>query len=344
MTSFHHGITGRESQSGKIPIRDAATNIIAMIAFADDADETTFPLNTPVLVTSINRALPKAGTTGNLRKNLEIISQITSPTLVIIRISDPFQFPEFDQSLVIGTTDENGKRTGLQALLTVKSVLGITPKIICVPDTETLDVANALGAICKRLRAYAYITPRQSSGDILEKAEDVVNFRNMLAFREIELIWPEWTNGNVFQGAQEEEFLEPTSYNIKGGAHPTGISSLTYDLFIHSRKIESNAIVSMVDSTEISTAFTDLLYSIFTKYPQIQVISSSGGQGYFHENYGTVSGGEGNVQKDPVRLVIKQNPSRADDLFPLLIDFYTSQPFVSPLELITLGLTTFEGS
>lgn len=200
MTEFHHGITAREALIGKIPLRNADTNIIAMLAFADDADEDAFPLNTPVLVTSINRARPKAGASGNLRKNLEIISQITSPTLVVIRIKDPFKGEGFEQSLVIGTTDETGKRTGLQALLTVKSVLGIIPKIICVSDTETVDVASALGAICKKLRAYAYITPRNEAGEILPTAEAVAAFRQMLAFREIELIWPEWTSGNVFLG------------------------------------------------------------------------------------------------------------------------------------------------
>jgi len=203
MTEFHHGITASETASGKIPIRNADTNTIAMLAFAYDADEAVFPLNTPVLVTSINRILPKAGTQGNLRKNLEIISSITSPTLVVIRIEDPFNSEEFEQSLVIGTTDESGKRTGLQALLTVKSVLGITPKIICVSDTETIDVANALGAICKKLRAYSYITPRNAAGEILPTAEAVTIYREKLAFREIELIWPEWTSGNVFLGAQE---------------------------------------------------------------------------------------------------------------------------------------------
>ena len=199
MAERHHGITGRETASGKIPIRDAATAVIAMLAFADDADEETFPLNTPVLTTSINRVLPKAGTTGNLRKNLEIISQITSPTLVVIRIDHPLG-AVLNQSLVIGTTEETGQRTGLQALLTVKSMLGLTPKIICVPDVETIDIANAIGAICKKLRAYSYITPRNASGLILQSAEQVVNFRNMLAFREVELIWPEWTSGNVFLG------------------------------------------------------------------------------------------------------------------------------------------------
>ena len=207
MTEFHHGITAREAAIGKIPLRNADNNTIAMLAFADDADEDTFPLNTPVLVTSINRALPKAGASGNLRKNLEIISQITSPTLVVIRIENPFSDGEFDQSQVIGTTDAAGQRTGLQALLTVKSVLGITPKIICVSDTETIDVANALGAICKKLRAYAYITPRNENGAMLPTAAAVAGFRKMLAFREIELIWPEWTSGNVFFGTNDEDEL-----------------------------------------------------------------------------------------------------------------------------------------
>lgn len=55
MTEFHHGITARESAAGKIPVRNSDTNIMAIVAYADDADEDAFPLNTPVLVTSVNR-------------------------------------------------------------------------------------------------------------------------------------------------------------------------------------------------------------------------------------------------------------------------------------------------
>ncbi|RKG30405.1 hypothetical protein D7V32_11120, partial [Acinetobacter tianfuensis] len=63
----------------------------------------------------------------------------------------------------------------------------------------------ALGAICKKLRAYAYITPRDETGETLPTAESVAAFRKQLAFREIELIWPEWTSGNVFLGTNEED-------------------------------------------------------------------------------------------------------------------------------------------
>ncbi|QNH50177.1 hypothetical protein HWI77_10535 [Acinetobacter venetianus] len=201
MAQFHHGISGREVQDGIIPMRDAQTNVIAMVSFSSDADQTVFPENVPVLITSINRVLPSAGTQGNLRRNLEIISKITNPTLIVIRIPDPYAGEGFDASAVIGTTAPDGLRSGLQALLTAKSLLGLTPKIIIAPDVETPDVVQSLISICQKLRAYSYITPRDINCVALATAQEVVAYRDTLASREIEIIWPEWTSGNVFLGA-----------------------------------------------------------------------------------------------------------------------------------------------
>lgn len=200
MAQFHHGISGREVESGLIPMRDAQTNVIAMISFADDADPDTFPLNVPVRISSINRALPLAGQQGNLRKNLEIIALITNPTLIVIRIPSPFNGNNFNASKVIGTTDGTGQRTGIRALLTAKSLLGLTPKIIIAPDVETPDVVEALASVCKKLRAYSYITPRDEDAVMLDTAESVTLYRDQIAHREIEIIWPEFTSGNVFLG------------------------------------------------------------------------------------------------------------------------------------------------
>ena len=341
MAEFHHGITGRETASGKIPIRDAATAVIAMLAFADDADEEAFPLDTPVLITSINRVLPKAGTTGNLRKNLEIIAQITSPTLVVIRINDP-NGEVLDQSLVIGTTEDTGQRTGLQALLTVKSVLGITPKIICVPDVETIDVANAIGVICKKLRAYSYITPRNNNGVILSTASDVVSYRDMLVSREIEIIWPEWTSGNVFLGSNDIE-LEFTEISIQSIALDKPVS-LTYDLYRNGEKLEANGIISNTGPSNTADTFIDNIFNILESYPDITVNSGGGGIAHFFKPTGTsIRGNAGDLVKDTIHLVFKQNPSQENDLFPLLRDRYSGLPFTSPLELITLGKTMYEG-
>ena len=198
--AFHHGISKKEPNSGVIPMRDAQTNVIALLAFSNDADPLVFPLDTPVLITSINKGLTASGTQGNLRASLEAIAAITNPTLVVVRIDDPFSGQDFDQSKVIGTTLETGQRTGLQAFLTAKSILGLTPKIIIVPDVETPAVVQSLASICKKLRAYSYITPRDEFGVMLPTMQDVVTYRDTLGFREIEIIWPEWTSGNVFLG------------------------------------------------------------------------------------------------------------------------------------------------
>lgn len=190
--TFHHGVTAQEQQSGILPIRNASISTIGLIAYADDADPAVFPLNTPVRVSSIARVLEAAGLDGTLRKSLETINQITNPTLVVVRVASPAT------SDVVGTT-VSGVRTGMQALLTAKSTLNLKPSILCAPELETPDVVQGLIAICRKLRAYAYVTPRDSSRLMLTTAEAVVAYRNTLAAREIELIWPEWTAGNVLQ-------------------------------------------------------------------------------------------------------------------------------------------------
>lgn len=203
MAEFHHGISKKEPASGIIPMRDANTNVIGLIAFSDDADEKIFKLNTPTLVTSINRALAASGTEGNLRSSLETMSAISSPTIIVIRIADPFKTDTFDQSLVIGTTLETGQRTGIQALLTAKSILGLTPKINIAPDVESPAVVQALVAVNKKLRAFSYVTPRDELGVMLETMALVTAYRDKLSDREIMLIWPEFTSENVFLGKPE---------------------------------------------------------------------------------------------------------------------------------------------
>lgn len=208
MAEFHHGISKKEPSSGIIPMRDADTNVIGIIAFSDDADPSVFQLDTPTLVTSINRALAASGTEGNLRSALETMSAITSPTLVVIRIQDPFSNDGLTQSLVIGTTLATGQRTGIQALLTAKSILGVTPKINIAPDVETPAVVQALAAVNKKLRAFSYVTPRDQYGVMLETEQQVTAYRDTLSDREIMLVWPEFTSENVFLGKHQQETVQ----------------------------------------------------------------------------------------------------------------------------------------
>lgn len=211
-SQFHHGITGREPRSGNIFIRDTATSVIGLLAFADDADADFYPLDQPVLITTINTAIAKAGFAGNLRRSLETIQAIVNTTIVVVRIADPFTLGgvigdlivedgiSLDDSLVIGTTMLDGKRTGLKAFLTAQSMLGVTPKIIVAPDVETPDVVQALFAINEKLRAFSYFNPRDINGKLLETKEQAVLYRKTLGKREATMIYPEFVSGNVLLG------------------------------------------------------------------------------------------------------------------------------------------------
>ncbi|MND89120.1 hypothetical protein D3C80_811660 [compost metagenome] len=221
-------------------------------------------------------------------------------------------------------------------------MLGLTPKIICVPDVETIDIANAIGAICKKLRAYSYITPRNRDGVILETAYAVVNFRNMLAFREVELIWPEWTSGNVFLGSTDSE-LEFTEISIQ--SLPLNHSvALTYDLYRNGENLEANQTIVIQEPSNTADAFLDSIIDILETYPDITLNHGGGGIGhFFRPTQYTILGNAGDLEKDTIRFVFKQNPSEENDLFPMLRDRYSGLPFTSPLELITLGKTMYEG-
>ncbi|MDF5809779.1 hypothetical protein P4123_26150, partial [Pseudomonas aeruginosa] len=62
---YHHGVRV-EINDGTRPVRTIATAIIGLVATADDADATAFPLDTPVLITNVQAASGKAGTGGTL--------------------------------------------------------------------------------------------------------------------------------------------------------------------------------------------------------------------------------------------------------------------------------------
>ena len=203
MAQFHHGIKALEPVSGALYVRETTSNIIGLLAFADDADEDFFPLDTPVRLSSVTSGIAKAGYEGNLRRSLETIQSIINATVVVVRIEDPFYGEGLNDSLVIGTTNSNGERTGLQAFLTAKSILGITPKIMIAPDVETPDVVQALIGINQKLRAFSYVTPRDTNGNMLETAEEVVQYRDTLDAREVMLLWPEFTSGNVLLGVDQ---------------------------------------------------------------------------------------------------------------------------------------------
>ena len=81
---YHHGVRVVEASDGIRPIRTISTAVIGIVATASDADAVAFPLDTPVLVTSINAAIGKAGLLGTLKPTLEAIAAEGNAMCVIV--------------------------------------------------------------------------------------------------------------------------------------------------------------------------------------------------------------------------------------------------------------------
>lgn len=194
---YHHGVRVVEINEGTRPIRTVSTAIVGMVCTADDADATAFPLNTPVLLTNVQSAIAKAGTNGTLAASLQAIADQTKPVTVVVRVATGATDAE-TTSNIIGGTDENGKYTGMKALLAAKTRLKVTPRILGVPGLDSLPVATALVSIAQELRAFAYVS---ASG--CKTKEEAVAYRENFGAREVMVIWPDFEFWNTTTDATD---------------------------------------------------------------------------------------------------------------------------------------------
>lgn len=189
--SYHHGLRVVEINEGTRPIRTIATAVQGLIATAEDADATVFPLNTPVLITNTQAAVAKAGTNGTLKKALQAMANQANSICVVVRVAAA-EDEAAQTANVIGTVDATGKYTGAKALLLAKAKLGVQPRIIGAPGLDTQAVATELATIAKKLRAFAYVYAWGC-----KTKEEVVAYRDAFAARELMVIWPNFVAFNV---------------------------------------------------------------------------------------------------------------------------------------------------
>ena len=247
MSDFHHGVQVVEVNDGTRVISTVSTAIVGMVCTASDADAATFPLNEPVLVTSVQSAIAKAGKKGTLAASLQAIADQAKPVVVVVRVEegagdDAEAAQAATVSNIIGTTDANGKYTGLKALLTAEAVTGVKPRILGVPGFDTLEVATALAPICQKLRAFGYV-----SAWGCKTLSEAILYRDNFSQRELMVIWPDFlswdtatsTTANAFATARalglrakidQEQGWHKTLSNV-GVNGVTGISaSVFWDL------------------------------------------------------------------------------------------------------------------
>ncbi|WP_312839478.1 phage tail sheath protein [Pantoea piersonii] len=190
MSDYHHGVRVVEINDGTRTISTVSTAVVGLVCTADDADATAFPLNTPVLLTNVQAAIAKAGTKGTLAASLQAIADQAKPVTVVVRVAKGATDAE-TISNIIGTTDEKGQYTGMKALLTAQTQLGVKPRILGVPGLDSQEVATALASIAQQLRAFAYVSAWNC-----KTISDAMNYRKNFSQRELMVIWPDFIAWN----------------------------------------------------------------------------------------------------------------------------------------------------
>ncbi len=173
-TNFHHGVEVVEIDDGIRPIQAARSSVIGLIGTAPDATASAFPLNVPVLLIT-PRSAAGLGTAGTLPSAVRSIhAQGYAPLIVLIRVDDvaddPNTTPDERLAAIIGGMDTTtGERTGIAALETARSVLGVTPRILLAPGfSQHKLVADALIAQAEKLRAAALLDgPNETTPDAI---------------------------------------------------------------------------------------------------------------------------------------------------------------------------------
>ncbi|MCS2169104.1 phage tail sheath protein [Scandinavium sp. TWS1a] len=215
MSDFHHGVQVVEVNDGTRIISTVSTAIVGMVCTASDADVETFPLNEPVLITNPQSVIGKAGTKGTLASSLQAIADQSKPVTIVVRVEEGTGDDEEAAqaqtiSNIIGTTDENGKYTGLKALLTAQAVTGVKPRILGVPGLDSLEVATALVPVAQKLRAFGYV-----SAWGCKTISDAIKYRDNFSARELMVIWPDFLSWDTTANATETAYATARALGLR---------------------------------------------------------------------------------------------------------------------------------
>lgn len=209
MGDYHHGVRVLEINEGTRVISTISTAIVGMVCTAEDADAATFPLNTPVLITNVLAAAGKAGKKGTLAASLLAIAEQARPVTIVVRVATGKDEDE-TTSNIIGGADENGRYTGMKALLDAQSVTGVRPRILGVPGLDNQQVSTALASICQQLRAFGYI-----SAYGCKTISEAMLYRDNFSQRELMLIWPDFLSWNTTANSTDIAYATARSLGLR---------------------------------------------------------------------------------------------------------------------------------
>lgn len=206
--AFLHGVEVLEIDNGARPIQTVRSSVIGIVGTAPLADETAFPLDTPVLIAGSRTEAAKLGLTGTLPAAIDAIFDQAGAMVVVIRVAEAI-LPADTKTNVIGGVDvATGKNKGLQALLSAESEVKVAPRILIAPGFthDNAVVAEMLG-IADRLRA-VIIADGPNTND-----SAAITYRELFGSKRLYVVDP-WVK--VWDTVTSTEVVQPASARVAG--------------------------------------------------------------------------------------------------------------------------------
>lgn len=150
-TDFLHGVEVLEIDSGSRVIQTVKSSVIGIVGTAPNADPDAFPINTPTLIAGSQREAAKLdllGTgEGTLPKALDAILDQIGAVVIVVRVEEGDDEAATLANIMGGVNASTGKYEGVHALLGAESVVGYSPRILCVPGFTHTRVKDGVTAI-----------------------------------------------------------------------------------------------------------------------------------------------------------------------------------------------------
>ncbi|MBB4212767.1 hypothetical protein EV659_1166 [Rhodothalassium salexigens DSM 2132] len=139
MAEPFHGVFVQAREEPVRPLTMASSSVIGLIGTAPDADDSAFPLDTPVLVTGNRTAAARLDTAGDgagtLPAAIDGIFDQIGAAVVVVRVAEGADGPDGAETRanVIGGLDDADGYRGAHAFLAAEARLGVKPRVLCAP-------------------------------------------------------------------------------------------------------------------------------------------------------------------------------------------------------------------
>lgn len=264
MTDFLHGVETVDVKHGTASVREVKSGVIGLVGTAPQGavNELTLCLNS-----TDDAQFGQITANHTIPATLKSLREQGAGMVMVINVGDTA-----DIASLVGTTLEDGTRTGIAHLVDGYGIYGFDAKILIAPNFSSVPaVAGALEAMAIRLKAMAYVDlplglkPQEavaSRGSVMPLGLDIYQTQST----RVRICYP---HRKVFDPVTNDSRLEPASVAFAGirayidrvvgywssSSNKQTIGTLGLERLLTARIDDPDSEVNLLNSAGISTFF-----------------------------------------------------------------------------------------